>query len=370
MGNNSEIFNLGYVLVDRDLEIKKNVNIEISDNKIVHIGNGFDSNGKDYRNGILIPTLVNAHAHTGDFSFPEISIDKPIGDLVGDPKSIKYQFFNRLKLTDIKNHIKNFLNYSKKFGIFTVIDFREQDIFGAKLAKEIKDELANELNYVILSRLDKKINDIRLKILYELSDGYGISSSATYNKRDLIKINNIFNRKIIATHISETLKQGLLNDLSCILKIIEPKIIIHGTHLFEEDFLELKDRNISLVSCPRSNLWFSNGIPRIDEMIESKVNLLIGTDNGAWIDPNIWRDMELALLITRLRKPLSNYSREILKAATTNISKVLFKNYINEELPARFIIIEGERSGIFRSHDLYQAIIKRGYNILYSRFTF
>jgi len=370
MENSSEIFNLGYVLIGKNLQVKRNVNIEISDNKIVHIGNGFDSNGKDYRNAILMPTLVNAHVHTGDFSFPEIGIDKPIGDLVSDPKSIKYKFFNKLKFIYIKRYIKDFLEYSKKFGIFTIIDFREQDIFGAKLAKEVKDELANELNYIILSRLDKEINEIRLKTLYELSDGYGISSSTTYNKEDLIKIDKFFHNKIIAIHISETLKQGLQNDLSYTLKVIRPKIIIHGTHLFKEDFLELKDRNISLVSCPRSNLWFSNGIPRIEEIIDSKVNLLIGTDNGAWIDPNIWKDMELALLITRLRKPLSNYSKEILKAATTNISEILFKNYINEGLPARFIIIEGEKSGIFRSHDIYQAIIKRGYNILYSRFTF
>ncbi len=369
MGNSSEVLNLSYVLVGKDLQIKKNVNIEISNNKIIHIGNGFDANGKDLRNGILIPTLVNAHAHTGDFSFPEIGIDKPIWKLVNDPKSIKYEFFNKLGFIKIKKHIKDFLKYSKNFGVFSVIDFREQDIFGTKLANDVKNELVNEMNYIILSRLDENISIERLKQLYDISDGYGIPSVNTYSKNDLIKIEKIFENKMIAIHISETLKQGLQKDFEYILKIIRPKIIIHGTHLFGDDFSLLKEKNISLVTCPRSNLWFSNGIPRIDEMIDNEVNLLIGTDNGAWIDPNIWKEMEVALLITRLRKPLSNYSKEILKAVTTNISDILFKNYIDEGLPARFIVIEGEESGIFRSKDLYQAIIKRGYNILYSRFT-
>jgi|GEM_PF-5202097 len=68
--------------------------------------------------------------------------------------------------------------------------------------------------------------------------------------------------------------------------------------------------------------------------------------------------METALLISRLQDPLSNYSKEILKAATVN-ARLFGTNKIDEGEKSNFIIIEGEKTGILRAYDIYSAIIKR-----------
>ncbi|MEM0122502.1 MAG: N-ethylammeline chlorohydrolase, partial [Saccharolobus sp.] len=81
-------------LLGENLEIKENINIEIENGIITHIGNGFSSNGMDFYNGIIMPALVNSHVHAADFICKEMGYDKPIREVVGDPKSIKYDCLN------------------------------------------------------------------------------------------------------------------------------------------------------------------------------------------------------------------------------------------------------------------------------------
>ncbi len=366
MGDRPEVYNVRLALVGKELEVKEEVNVEVVDGVITHIGRGFDSRGTDFRTGIMMPALVNAHVHTADFSFPEVGIDRPIAELVGDPNSLKYSILKSLSSSEVSKGIADFLEYSKGIGVRTVIDFREQGILGSKVAREVKERV-KEITYVVLGRLDGEISEEKLVELSKFADGYGVPSVSGHKEADLRSIGEVFKGKIVAVHFAETLKQGLRDALDHVVSTLSPDLIIHGTNLFFDDFLTLAQQGISVVACPRSNLWFSVGVPRIDEMIESGVNLLLGTDNGAWISPDIWKEMETALLVTRLRRPMSNFSKEILKAVTTNVDVLSIKNYIEEGNRASFVIIDGERTGIFRAKDIYAGIIKRGNNVLYSR---
>ncbi|EWG07712.1 MAG: amidohydrolase [Candidatus Aramenus sulfurataquae] len=366
MGDGSKIYNVRLALVGKDLEVREEVNVEVTDGIITHIGKGFDSRGRDFRTGIMMPALVNAHVHSADFSFPEAGIDKPIAEVVGDPNSLKYSMLKGLTPEKVAEGIFNFLEYSKRIGVRTVIDFREQDILGSKISREVKERVRG-LTYVILGRLDGELREERLLELSKFADGYGVPSVSGHDEDELKRIRKVFKGKIVAVHFAETLKQGLRDSLDQVISSLRPNAIIHGTNLFFDDFLQLREQGISVVACPRSNMWFSVGMPRIDEMIESGVNLLLGTDNGAWVSPDMWKEMEVALLLTRLRRPMSNFSREVLKAATTNVAALSIKNYLEEGNRASFIIVEGERSGVFNAKDLYTGIIKRGNNVLYSR---
>ncbi|WP_253823071.1 amidohydrolase family protein [Acidianus sp. RZ1] len=160
------------------------------------------------------------------------------------------------------------------------------------------------------------------------------------------------------------MKQNLAGDFEYIIKHIKPDIIIHGTHLTEDEIMIVKEKGISIVTCPRSNMWFSTGIPRLNLMLRHHVNLLLGTDNGAWIHPDLWREMETALLISRLLDPQSDYSKEIIKGATIN-GKIFGANPLIEGKKANFIVIEGERNNILNSRNIYQAIAKRGGVVLF-----
>lgn len=356
---NCKVINVRKALIGEDLEVKDNVNIEICNGYITHIGNGFSSNAKSFTNGIAIPSLINSHVHMLDYAFPEIGIDKTIKELVGDPNSLKYELLSKQTEKDLINFSLNFISNSINFGVTTIADFRELGILGSKIALNIKRKLKG-INYIILGRLEKnEFNDKNLVRLAEIDDGFGVSSISTYSPQELMKISEVFKNKIRAAHISETLKQNLKNDLEFFMKYLRPNLIIHGTWFSDYELLILKEKNVSLVLCPRSNLWFSTGIPRIASAIKLGVNILLGTDNAAWISPNLWKEMETALLISRLQDPLSNYSKEILKAATVN-ARLFGTNKIDEGEKSNFIIIEGEKTGILRAYDIYSAIIKRG----------
>jgi cytosine/adenosine deaminase-related metal-dependent hydrolase len=356
-------------LIGRELEIKENFNIEIENGIITHIGNGFSTDSITFSNGILIPAFVNSHVHAADFVCQEMGYNKPIHEVVGDPKSIKYECINNYSKDEIEKSIIKFVYRATKFGSYTILDFREQGLVGSMIGYSAKQELSlNGVKYYLLGRLEEnEINETNLHLLYKVSDGYGLSSVS--NNLGINKIKNIFYNKIRAVHISETIKQWLRNDFEYIIKEYEPNLIIHGTHLSEEEFRIAKERNISVVLCPRSNMWFSVGLPKVVNAIKNEVNLLIGTDNGGILDPNMWKEMEILLLILRIEDPTSDYSLNILKAATINAYDFLkIKGWIEEGNPieAGLLVIEGEKSGILNSNNKYLGIIKRGNDIIYS----
>jgi len=57
-------------------------------------------------------------------------------------------------------------------------------------------------------------------------------------------------------------------------------------------------------------MWFGVDTPQISLAYDQNVRVLFGSDNGSWISPNLWKDLELALLLTRIQKPGSNYAKK------------------------------------------------------------
>ncbi|WP_338600980.1 amidohydrolase family protein [Sulfolobus tengchongensis] len=364
------VLNVRLGLFGENLEIRENVNLEIQDGVVTHIGNGFSSEGLTFKNGILIPALVNSHVHAADFICQEMGYNKSIREVVGDPNSIKYKCLNSHTKEDVANSLEKFSMRAKELGSNIIIDFREQGIEGSLIAEKVKKEklIPNHIRYYILGRLEQnELTDENLKKLHGITDGYGLSSESSGIKLDLIK--QFFKDKIRAVHVSETERQWLKNDLIYLIEEYEPNLIIHGTHLSEEEIEVIKEKEISLVYCPRSNLWFSVGIPKVVNGLRKGVNLLIGTDNGGVLDPDLWKEMETLLLISRIQEPFSDYSLQILKAATINAYRFLGINGWIEEgkrMEAGILIIEGENSGILSSNNKYLGIIKRGNKIIYN----
>jgi len=345
--------NLGAGLIGEELVYKESINIELDENNVIqHIGNGFDSDGIDVRSFILLPPLVNAHVHIADFTFPEIGIEKTIKDLVGDPNSEKYKYLG-LYAEKIEEGIREFALKALKHGTRVILDFREQGISGVKKAKKA---LANiGIDYFALGRSE---NFTDLNDLAKDAEGYGLPDFKYHSLEELKTIKGLFIRKIRAVHLAETKKQYLRDDFGKIIDAYSPNLIIHGTYFREDEFNLARDKNISIVFCPRSNMWFGVGIPQISLAYDQNVSILYGSDNGSWISPNLWKDLELALLLTRLQKPGSNYAKNILLSATIEAYNFLGLKYAIAEGNRTFpIFIKGEE--IFRAEEKYSAIIKR-----------
>jgi cytosine/adenosine deaminase-related metal-dependent hydrolase len=100
------------------------------------------------------------------------------------------------------------------------------------------------------------------------------------------------------------------------------------------------------------------GVPRIADAIRAGVKVLFGTDNAGLNTVNLWKDLELALLITRAQEPTSDHSAEILKGATYRAYELLGLNWgLEEGKEARFVLVPGE--GVFEAINKRTALIKR-----------
>lgn len=310
-----------FCLVGEDLDLKKNVIIEISKNGIIKgINESEKINNKNplgKGKTILLPGFINSHIHIADSIGKEFGLNKPIKDVVSGPNSLKYKLLRDTDENLIIKGIREAVNEMLSNGITFFIDFREFGIKGIKLLKKaLKD---SPIKFKILGRQHE--NDDVFDI-YNIADGIGFPSSSKID-RDIIK--NILNKKphtnkIIATHISEVKRENII--LENILSEDFIDVFIHGTHFNKQDLLKIKKHNKKIVICPQSNGYFGMGIPPLKEMLDMKLEISIGTDNIMAIRPDLFEEMRYLYKVSKIRNP--NYvlkSRDLLKMVTINAAK-------------------------------------------------
>ena len=141
----------------------------------------------------------------------------------------------------------------------------------------------------------------------------------------------------VHTHLHETRKE-VEDDLLLFGKrpiqrfaemgLLSPKnIAAHCVHLEEEDRLLLKKYGMLAVPCPTSNLRLAAGFPQLVAMKEAGVNYALGTDgqsSGNAMD--LWKEMRLASLLSsaQTNNPGAFADWEILKMCTSTPAQHLF----------------------------------------------
>ncbi len=140
----------------------------------------------------------------------------------------------------------------------------------------------------------------------------------------------------IHVHISETYGEhnecierhsktpiGLLDSLG-LLEL--PLMAAHCVWISDEDMVMMAEKDISVLSCPGSNLKLGSGIARVGKMMETGVNVSCATDGAA--SNNNLSMMEEMTLISLLQKGLNRQPTLIpatsaVKIATINGAKAL-----------------------------------------------
>ena len=83
---------------------------------------------------------------------------------------------------------------------------------------------------------------------------------------------------------------------------------------------------IPVVCCPRSNGSLGVGIPPIIDMLDRGINVCLGTDNVMLNSPNMFKEMEYALKVTRGYYKTYLSPLEVYKMATLNPAMALGLN--------------------------------------------
>lgn len=356
------ILNVGSALIGQDLTIERNVSIEVEGGIITLIRRGFRSNGLTFKHGVALPALVNAHLHVLDYAFQEAGLNLSLKELVSEPHGLKHKLISSLSHNAIKMAASRLFSKLAAQGIYKAIIFCEKVDF-AKMLKLIAEERGLKA-YVLIRpiRLNSKLY-LNVELLEEL-DGLGLDSPLRYSPHELeyLSLESSRRGKLKSTHVAETRESYAQGDFKLAMDMFKPHIVVHGIHLTEDDIESLASNNISLVLCPRSNMWFSSGMPMLKLIFKHNVNVLLGTDNAGWIEPDIWRELEALYLLCRLQG-LDIDPKEILKIATINVQRVkglkAINNVLDEGLKANFIVIDGESLGLDFSHNIYASIVKR-----------
>ena len=324
-----------------DDKITKN-NIYIKDDKIIHIGklDNFKADriieGKKY---LAMPGFINAHTHVGMSYFRNYGNDNDLMTWLND-----YIFPAEEKLTEEIVYNASLLSFAEmiRSGTTCFADmyfFEEATIKALEIAK-LRGQLARgltapDLNETKLSenlRLYKKYDGLNKKIEIALGPHAIYTNNKDYLKRiaDISKEYNI----PIHIHLSETKVE---ND-ECLKKygkspsevfdecgIFDGRVIAaHGVHLSDNDLDILKEKEVSIVHNPSSNLKLSSGICDVSRLLDYGINVCLGTDSASSNNKqSMLKEIEIASLISKLKTADNLKAYDVLKMATINGSKAL-----------------------------------------------
>lgn len=356
------IINVGLALLGEDLELQKRVSIEVEGGIIKSITNGFRGGGLTFKNGVALPALVNAHIHILDYAFQEVGLNLKLSRLVSEPHGLKHRLIAKLTPRTISHVALDLFRKLVRQGVYAAIVFCER--FEAVNYLKQASQRAG-LNAIVLTRPKRVDSTLLIDEALRNSDGLGLDSPLRYDVAELMEMRRKYAEKglLKAVHVSETPETHEKGDFRLSLDFLDSDLIVHGVYLEEEEVRELSLRGVSLAICPRSNMWFSSGLPPLSELFKHNVNVVLGTDNAGWISPDIWRELETLFNISRLQGLCLN-PRGLLKTATVNVNNVRNlktpSNILGEGFPANFIVLDGDELGLKFSRNIYASIVKRG----------
>ena len=328
--------------------------ITIEDGVIVSIERHVE--GVDLRGFIALPPLANMHAHVLDLAIAEEGWDLDIDSVVGEPYGLKYVLLKKLSRNALSRALESFYNYSLKCGVGLIVEFREFGVKGLELGKGYG---VNAYVMAMPSSHDVSIDE--LSKLIELSSGFGISSPLYFSDdvlKTMLKLAKAKGKYVFA-HIAEVREVRDEGDLEKLLRLGNPTAIVHGVWLSGNDVVMLREREIPLILCPRSNRWFLSGDARLDLIYREGIVIGLGTDNAGWVKPDLWRDAEELLL--KLRYLGINDPKWVLKALTVNAGNILGLRYeLSEGVKANMLLLRNDLLMLGSVRNKYLAVVKRG----------
>ncbi len=306
-------------------KIVKNPQIEILGEN-VRITEGIGS--KFTHRGFAIPGIVNAHVH--------LDFDKPINER---------NFINWIERIITKiNPTRNYVNYSEKISYSLELGITKlYDITGnASIPKN--NSVVSFLEIIGADKSD--IVNVPESMMISLHAPYSVSQNYA------IRMINYYKHKSFCMHFLETEEEvkflkGEKNEFEDrIYKLVNrkretdkfeipgefliklgykglDKALVHFVHVSNRDIEIASKLNNSVIICPRSNLFFSGKLTPIKKLLDSGINIAIGTDGlGSSPNLNLWEEMRLVYLMERI--PIE----EVFKMVTTNALRIVKKREI------------------------------------------
>ncbi len=290
--------------------------VEFESGRVVAVGEG-RAKGAAVE-GIITPTLIDAHAHLLDAIVP-VDLAMSLEDLVAPPEGLKHRVLREADPRELARSLGRLNDLMVARGVSRCIDFREGGPDGARLAPDAEGiPEAHVLGRPLALDFDKAEVDAILRYC----DGIGVSSISDWDYPTLSDLARYTRKKgkKFAIHASERVRE----DIGKVLDL-KPSFLVHMTTATEEDIKACVDEEVPIIVCPRSNLFFGRA-PPIAAMLEKGAMVALGTDNAMLGLPDMLVEMEFAARLLRLQGVKD--VRPVLDMAMINGRKLL-----NEKIP-------------------------------------
>lgn len=331
------------ISMDSEREKIDNIDIVIKDDKIIDLVE--DYNGEydeliDATNKIVLPGLINAHTHLGMSMFKatndsltlmEWLQDKiwPIEDKMTDEDTYYSVLMALVEMIKTGTTCSNDMYFNCDGSLKAIKETKVRSVFTKTFADingdgedRIKEffRIYNEnkdnplITFTIAPHAFYTCNEKYLKRCSELATLLNLPVHMHYNE----------NRNEIEGTIKEYSKTPL--EVLKSTGLINNKLILaHATFITDEELNEFKDKEVSFVHNPLSNLNLGCGIADIKKY-KDYVNISLGTDGvGSGNNLNMFYHMSLVDLLQKgkYEDPTVLNSYEVLKMATINGAKAL-----------------------------------------------
>ena len=105
-----------------------------------------------------------------------------------------------------------------------------------------------------------------------------------------------------------------------------PCIVAHAVYATDEDIRIMKEKDVSVAICPKSNMKLGNGFSPAQKMLDAGINVCLGTDGcGSNNSLNMFQEMNAAALIYKGANHAAQCvgAADVLKMATMNGAKAV-----------------------------------------------
>lgn len=289
----------------------------------------------------IFPGFFNAHTHLGDTVAMDIDAPGSIGDLVAPPNGLKHRMLRAASPETCVDAMNASIRTMAQTGTFGFADFREGGINGVRYLQEANRQCS--LDSAIFGRDGGEA----------AGDGLGVSSTRHYGEEltHIVETARSDGKKI-AIHAGEKDSRDVDTALS-----LDPDLLIHCTHVTPTQIRCIADAGIPVAICPRSN-WklgvaSSRQNPPVHAMIDAGVELMLGTDNVMFVQPDIAAEMAFCHYAYGID------SQKILKMGVAG-AHITGRTYsIAKGNDARFIRYNTARSNAKFSKNMVTTIINR-----------
>ncbi len=275
--------------------------VGIEDGEVIEVGAGTVSD--PIVEGIIMPTMVDAHTHLADH-FIGLPGGMPLSDLVAPPDGLKHRMLRDCHPAMLDQSLRLMVDHMFQRGVSRFIDFRECGADGSRALAQIDGPAAP----IIMGRPDGlRFDPDELDAILRYADGIGISAVSDWEEEELMALSDHVRSKgcRLALHASEAVRE----DIDLILDL-RPDHLVHMTMATDLDLELCASHGIPIVVCPRSNMFFGI-MPPLRRMLEAEVELALGTDNAMVALPDMLTEVEFAarLLLLQGARDLSQILR-------------------------------------------------------------